>query len=46
MNDIKDEFVENGMETIAASLQRGVAKGRMTAEEKGVILGASRPAPI
>jgi len=39
MNDIKDDFVEKGMETIAASLQRGVTKGRMTAEEKEVILG-------
>ena len=39
MNDIKDVFVENGMRTIAASLDRGVAKGRMTAEEKGGILG-------
>jgi 3-hydroxybutyryl-CoA dehydrogenase len=39
MNDIKDVFVENGMRTIAASLDRSVAKGRMTAEEKGEILG-------
>ncbi len=39
MNDIKDEFVEKGLDTIAANLQRGVTKGRMTAEEKGVILG-------
>ena len=39
MNDIKDVFVENGMGTIAASLDRGVAKGRLSAEEKGEILG-------
>jgi len=39
MNDIKDVFVENGMRTIAASLERSVAKGRMTADEKGAILG-------
>jgi len=38
MNDIKDVFVENGMGTIAASLDRGVAKGRLSAEEKGEIL--------
>ena len=39
MNDIKGDFVEKGMETIAANLQRSVTKGRMTAEEKEVVLG-------
>jgi len=39
MNDIKGEYVAKGLETIAANLQRGVTKGRMTAEEKEVILG-------
>jgi 3-hydroxybutyryl-CoA dehydrogenase len=39
MSDIQDAFVEKGMDTIAANLQRGVSKGRMTAEEKGAILG-------
>ncbi len=39
MNDIKEAFVENGMRTIAVNLSRSVAKGRMTEEEKGVILG-------
>jgi len=39
MNDIKDVFVENGMRTIAASLDRSVTKGRLSAEEKGAILG-------
>lgn len=39
MNDIKDVFVEKGMRTIAASLERSVAKGRLSAQEKGEILG-------
>jgi 3-hydroxybutyryl-CoA dehydrogenase len=39
MNDIKGDFVAKGMETIAANLQRSVTKGRMTAEEKEVVLG-------
>lgn len=39
MHDIKEEFVQNGLRSIDANLQRGVAKGRMTAEEKGAILG-------
>jgi len=39
MNDIKQEFVDRGMGVIAANLERGVAKGRLSVEEKSVILG-------
>lgn len=38
MADIEDRFVENGMRTIRKNLQRGVDKGRMTAEEMQEIL--------
>ena len=43
MNDIKDEFVQKGLETIAANLERGVVKGRMTPEDKAQILGRITP---
>ncbi|MHA2273480.1 MAG: 3-hydroxybutyryl-CoA dehydrogenase [Candidatus Hodarchaeales archaeon] len=39
MIDIEDHFVENGMKSIQKNLQRGVDKGRMTAEEMQEILG-------
>jgi 3-hydroxybutyryl-CoA dehydrogenase len=39
MHDIKDEFVAKGLATIDANLERGVAKGRLTAEDKQAILG-------
>jgi 3-hydroxybutyryl-CoA dehydrogenase len=39
MNDIKKEFVERGMGTIAKTLSRSVDKGKMTAEEKEAVLG-------
>ena len=38
MNDIKTAFVQKGMDTIDASLARGVAKGRLGADEKAAIL--------
>jgi 3-hydroxybutyryl-CoA dehydrogenase len=38
MNDIKQAFVEKGMGVIAANLERGVVKGRLTAEEKSATL--------
>ncbi len=34
MNDIKDEFVERGLNNIKGILSRNVEKGKMTAEEK------------
>ena len=39
MHDIKEEFVQKGLGTIEANLERGVAKGRLGAEDKAAILG-------
>ena len=39
MNDIKTEFVEKGLESIAKILGRGVEKGKMSAEDKDTVLG-------
>jgi len=38
MNDIKPEFVQNGLNTITKNLARSVEKGKMTAAEKDAIL--------
>ncbi|RPJ16172.1 MAG: 3-hydroxybutyryl-CoA dehydrogenase [Desulfobacteraceae bacterium] len=38
MNDIKDEFVRRGLDTITKNLARSVDKGKMTAEEKDTVL--------
>jgi len=38
MHDIKDEFVKRGLATIDKNLQRGVDKGRMSAEDKAATL--------
>jgi 3-hydroxybutyryl-CoA dehydrogenase len=40
--DVAEEFVQRGMSTISANLQRGVDKGRTSAEEKQQILGRIR----
>jgi 3-hydroxybutyryl-CoA dehydrogenase len=42
MNDIKQEFVDKGLGVISANLERGVAKGRLNADEKSAILGRIR----
>ncbi|MCP3982545.1 MAG: 3-hydroxybutyryl-CoA dehydrogenase [bacterium] len=34
LHDVKDEFVQRGLKTIDKNLQRGVDKGRMTADDK------------
>jgi 3-hydroxybutyryl-CoA dehydrogenase len=39
MNDIKQEFVDKGLNTIGKNLDRAVSKGKMTEQEKGEILG-------
>jgi 3-hydroxybutyryl-CoA dehydrogenase len=39
MSDIKQEFVDKGLKTIANNLSRNVDKGKMTAEEKDAVLG-------
>jgi 3-hydroxybutyryl-CoA dehydrogenase len=40
--DVSEEFVQRGMATISANLQRGVDKGRTSAAEKQEILGRIR----
>jgi len=40
--DVAEAFLERGMSTIASNLQRGVDKGKMTAEEKQQVLGRIR----
>jgi 3-hydroxybutyryl-CoA dehydrogenase len=40
--DVAEAFLERGMSTIGANLQRGVDKGKMTADEKQQILGRIR----
>ena len=43
MNDIKPEFVQNGMNTITKNLARSVEKGKMTAAEKDALLARISP---
>jgi 3-hydroxybutyryl-CoA dehydrogenase len=40
--DVAEAFLERGMSAIAANLQRGVDKGKMTADEKQQVLGRIR----
>ena len=42
--DVAEAFLERGMATVASNLQRGVDKGKMSADEKQQILGRIRPA--
>lgn len=39
LNDIKDEFVVRGLNTIQKNLSRSVEKGKLTAEDKDAIMG-------
>ncbi|HPK53824.1 MAG TPA: 3-hydroxyacyl-CoA dehydrogenase NAD-binding domain-containing protein, partial [Smithellaceae bacterium] len=39
MNDIADQFVERGMDTISKNLDRLIAKDKLTPEKKAEILG-------
>jgi len=39
MNDIKDEFVQKGLQNITNLLTKGVEKGKVSPEEKDAILG-------
>jgi 3-hydroxybutyryl-CoA dehydrogenase len=39
MMDLEQSFVDRGLKTIDKNLQRGVDKGKMTAEDKDAILG-------
>ena len=38
MRDIEDKFVEGGMKRIIKNLDRGIEKGRITAEEKDAVI--------
>src|ERR1700738_2098754 len=40
--DVAEAFLERGMATISGNLQRGVDKGKLTAEEKQQVLGRIR----
>ncbi len=42
LHDVTDELVQRGLATIDKNLQRGVDKGRMTAEEKQEVLARVR----
>jgi 3-hydroxybutyryl-CoA dehydrogenase len=43
MNDIKDEFVQKGMQNIQMLLGRSVDKGKMSAQEKEAVLARIKP---
>jgi len=43
MNDIKTEFVENGLAVITKNLSRSVDKGKLSAEDKAAILTRIKP---
>ncbi len=43
MSDIKEEFVQKGMDNIKTILGKNVEKGKMTAEEKDAVLARIRP---
>jgi 3-hydroxybutyryl-CoA dehydrogenase len=42
MNDIKDEFVQRGLDNITKILSKNVEKGKMTPAEKDAVLGRIR----
>jgi len=43
MNDVNQQFVDRGMQSIDKNLGRAVSKGKMTEEEKTQILGRIKP---
>jgi len=43
MNDIKDEFVQRGLDNITKLLTRSVDKGKMSAEDKDAVLARIKP---
>ncbi|MGB9886344.1 MAG: 3-hydroxybutyryl-CoA dehydrogenase [Moorellales bacterium] len=42
LNDVADEFIQRGLKTIEQNLERNVAKGKMTPEEKAAVLARIR----
>ncbi|MFZ3171473.1 MAG: 3-hydroxybutyryl-CoA dehydrogenase [Carboxydocellales bacterium] len=43
LNDIKEEFVQRGLGIITKNLERNVAKGKLSEEDKSAILGRITP---
>jgi len=43
LNDLKDEFVNRGLGVITKNLERSVAKGKITEEEKAAVLSRIKP---
>ena len=43
MNDIKDEFVQRGIDTITKFYDKGIAKGKLTVEQKDATLSNIQP---
>ena len=43
LNDIKDEFIQKGLAAIGKILERNVAKGKLSADEKAAILARITP---
>jgi 3-hydroxybutyryl-CoA dehydrogenase len=43
MNDIQDAFVQRGMKTIEKFFDRGIEKGKLTAEQKADVMGRIQP---
>ena len=43
LHDREEQFVQRGIDAIAANLERGVAKGRLTEEQRGKILSHVTP---
>jgi 3-hydroxybutyryl-CoA dehydrogenase len=43
LNDIKEEFAQRGLAVIAKNLERTVAKGKLSEEDKNAILGRITP---
>jgi 3-hydroxybutyryl-CoA dehydrogenase len=43
MNDIKQEFVDKGLKTVAGLLTRSVEKGKMTSADQDAVLGRINP---
>ncbi|HVE72663.1 MAG TPA: 3-hydroxybutyryl-CoA dehydrogenase [Thermoanaerobaculia bacterium] len=41
--DVNESFLQRAMSTITANLQRGVDKGKMTAEERDAVVGRIKP---
>lgn len=43
LHDVKQDFVDRGIQTVDKNLQRGVDKGRMSADDKQAVLARIKP---